>query len=104
MNHFTDKAGWNAIRAAPTWRFKAFQPPQKAHPVGAYFTTLGPNEPNLFSKIRVPKVKQMYLFSFLDVGDLKPLDSDRGAWIFYSPTDYDVGRERQTYQGEAGES
>ena len=102
MNHFTNKPGWNAIRATPTWRFKAFQPPQRAHPVGAYFTTYGPAEPNLFTKIRVPKLKQVYLFSFVDVGDLKPLDSDRGEWIFYSPTDYDVTRERQTYEGEAG--
>lgn len=101
MNHFTDKKGWNAIRATPTWRFKAFQPPQKAHPVGAYFTTLGPKELNLFTKIRVPKMKQEYLFSFVDAGDLKSLDSDRGEWIFYSPHDYDVVRGRQTYEGRS---
>ena len=34
-------------------------------------------------------------------GDLKPLVGGRGAFIFYSPTDYEVEPDRQGYHGKA---
>ena len=106
LNHFTNLQGYHGIRAAPTWRFRASQPPDpRHHPFGAYFTTLAPDTLKLAKRLGIPKSKIEYLFSFADLGDLRRVDSDRGEWIFYSPTDYDVTREslRQEYHGKAGE-
>ena len=99
MNHYTNKTGYNSIRAASPWHFRASQPPGD-HPFGAYFTTLPPDHPKLARKLRIPKAKCEYLFSFVDLGDLLRLDGDRGDWIFYAPQDYDVEKVRQTYSGE----
>src|SRR5437660_1245920 len=102
MNHYTDQDGYNAIRASSPWRFRASQPPDpKSHPFGAYFTTLPPDTPNLAIRLRIPKRKLEYLFSFVDGGDLIPLDGDRGEWIFYSREDYYVEKDRQLYHGKA---
>ena len=102
MNHFTDKTGYNGIRASPIWRFWASQPPDPVnHPFGAYFTTLTPDTPNLAIKLGIPKRKLEYLFSFVDKNDLIALDNDRGEWIFYSPRDYEVEKERQVYHGKS---
>jgi len=96
MNHFTDKDGYNGIRASSPWHFRASQPPVRLHhPFGAYFTTLPPHTKNLAKRLGIPKRKTEYIFSFDDIGDLTPLDNDRGEWIFYSPVDYDVDRKRQ---------
>jgi hypothetical protein len=101
LNHYTDRTGYNGIRAAPDWRFKASQPPDPAgHPFGAYFTTLPPDTRNLAIRLRIPRAKTEYVFSFLDANDLTPIDGDRGEFIFYSPMDYFVARERQTYHGK----
>jgi hypothetical protein len=100
MNHFTNKKGYNGVRATPIWRFKAHQPPGN-HPYGAYFTTLPPGTPRLATRLGIPKEKLEYVFTFDDVGDLRPLEGDRGEWIMWSPRDYDVVRERQVYSGEA---
>src|SRR5207248_9227796 len=100
MNHFTDRDGYNGIVAQPTWVFKASQPPGD-HPVGAYFTTLGPETPKLSKKLGIPRRKLQYLFTFEDVGDLTRLPGGRGEFIFYSPTDYEVAADRQQYAGEA---
>jgi hypothetical protein len=32
--------------------------------------------------------------------DLKPVDSDRGEFIFYSPADYLVAEDRQQFHGK----
>lgn len=103
MNHFTDSAGWNAIRSQPVWLFKAEQPPGE-HPFGAYFTTLGKGEPNLAIKLRIPRKKLAYLFSFQEhePSDLHPLAGGRGKFIFYSPKDYKVEEVRQLTQEETG--
>jgi hypothetical protein len=98
MNHFTNLAGYNGIRAAPIWRFIASQPPGN-HPFGAYFTTLSPSTPNLAKKLRIPVDKLKYVFEFVDVGDLTPLPGGRGAYIFYSALDYLVAQDRQIYHG-----
>ena len=101
MNHFTDKKGYNAIRATPDWRFKASQPPDPAnHPFGAYFTTLTPETKNLAIRLRIPRSKTGYLFSFVDANDLTPLDSDRGEFIFYASADYVVAKDRQQFHGK----
>lgn len=102
MNHFTDRDGYNAIRAVSPWHFRASQPPGD-HPFGAYFTTLEPGTPNLAKRLLIPKRKIEYLFSFDDLGDLKPLRGGRGEFIFYSPQDYDVDEGRQRYCGTADE-
>ena len=94
MNHYTDKNGYNAIRAASPWRFLARKPPGD-HPRGAYFTTLQPGTPNLARKLFIPRRKTEYVFPFVDRGDLIPLDGGRGAFIFRSPRDYLVERPRQ---------
>jgi hypothetical protein len=103
MNHFTDKGGFDAIKAASPWRFRASQPPGN-HPFGAYFTTLTAHTPNLAKRLGIPKWKLEYLFSFDDLGDLIPLPGGRGEWILYSPQDYYVVDERQGYHGKAEES
>lgn len=98
MNHFTNRAGFNAISSQTDWCFKASQPPAD-HPKGAYFTTLTPQTPNLAVRLRIPREKLGFLFEFSDAGDLLPLDGGRGSYIFYSPTDYLVAEERQKYKG-----
>ncbi len=101
MNHYTDKKGYNRIRATTDWRFKASQPPDPtSHPFGAYFTTLPANTKNLTIRLRIPRAKTEYLFSFVDVNDLTPLDGDRGEFIFYSSADYVVVQDRQEYHGK----
>jgi hypothetical protein len=96
MNHFTDLSGWNAIRSQREWLFKAEQPPGD-HPFGAYFTTLESGEPNLANKLRIPREKLAYVFSFRDraPSDLSPLNGGRGKFIFFSPQDYAVEEVRQ---------
>lgn len=101
MIHYTDKDGYDSIRSQPTWRFKAPQPPGD-HPFGAYFTTLTPDTKNLAKRLGVPRRKLAYRFEFTDVGDLTPLPGDRGEYIFYSATDYDVLEDRQQFCGETG--
>jgi hypothetical protein len=100
MNHFTDKLGFNAISVSPQWRFVASKPPGD-HPFGAYFTTLEPGTMNLALRLRIPKEKTEYVFSFVDRGDLLPIRGGRGKYIFYSPVDYEVEQERQLYAGKA---
>jgi hypothetical protein len=101
VNHYTDKKGYNAIRATPEWKFKASQPPDPAnHPYGAYFTTLPPDTKNLTIRLRIPRTKTEYIFSFVDANDLTPLDGDRGEFIFYSAADYFVVQDRQLYHGK----
>ena len=100
--HYTDKAGWNAIRAQRVWRFKATQPPDPLRPVGAYFTDIEPSEANLrtlYKRIRIPKVKQEYVFWFVGDEELSQLNNARGRdrHIFVSPIDYDVVEQRQRY-------
>jgi hypothetical protein len=99
--HFTDRDGYNGIRAAVNWRFKASQPPPRDHPVGAYFTTLPPGTRRLAYRLRIPAAKTGFVFAFGDAGDLRPLAGGRGATIFYSPEDYEVTPDRQIDSGEA---
>jgi hypothetical protein len=101
MNHFTDKQGYNSIRSQPTWLFVAGQPPGE-HPPGAYFTTLPPTERRLAHKLRIPVSKLQYRFAFQGDNGLLPLPGGRGGYIFYSPVDYPVDRERQSEHGETG--
>jgi hypothetical protein len=98
MHHYTDRKGYNAIRAVSPWRFVAQKPPGD-HPVGAYFTTLSPGTRNLAQRLRVAKDKTEFVFSFTTRGDLIPLRGARGQYIFYSPTDYEVEDSRQLYAG-----
>ena len=104
MNHFTDKAGFDSIRSQPTWLFKAEQPRSPNNPVGAYFTTHEPNEPNLSKKIFVPVVKLAFVFKFNPPTQLVPLPGGRGRLkaIFYSAVDYPVDRRHQLETGPTG--
>jgi hypothetical protein len=101
MNHFTDKAGYDAIGSQVDWCFKAGQPPGN-HPKGAYFTTLSAGEPNLAVRLRIPRTKLALVFQFVDAGDLARLPGGRGEYIFHSPRDYVVEGERQQFKGETG--
>lgn len=102
MNHYTDRQGYNSIRAQPIWLFFALQPPPEDHPVGAYFTSLPRDTPKLAKKLLISRDKVKYVFTFVDVGDLKPLRGGRGNFIFYSPEDYPVAEDRQQFHGETG--
>jgi hypothetical protein len=102
--HYTDTSGWNAIRAHPSWRFKAGQPKDPDRPLGAYFTDIEPTETNLrtlHKRIRVPRFKQEYVFWFVGSDGLSHLNGGRGRdkWIYFSPIDYvvDAG-ERQKHK------
>jgi hypothetical protein len=100
MYHYTDRAGYNSIRAGVTWRFTAGQPTPRGHPVGAYFTTLGPETSRAkLSMIFVPDRKREFVFVFEDFGDLIPLRGGRGQYVVYSPEDYPVDRMRQLDHG-----
>jgi hypothetical protein len=101
LYHYTDLAGYNAIRAQPVWRFLARRPPGD-RPVGAYFTDLPPDSPKLAKRLGIPRSKVEYVFVFADVGDLQSLDGGRGDWIHYSPVDYEVVRDRQIRSGATG--
>jgi hypothetical protein len=100
MNHFTDKKGYNAIRATVAWCFKAQRQRSKTKPFGAYFTTLMPTVPNLAKRLRLRRRKCEFVFMFVDAEDLTPLPGPRGKGVFYSPTDYFVAPERQPHAGK----
>ena len=100
--HYTDKDGWNSVRSQRIWRFKASQPKDPDRPVGAYFTDIEPSDKNLrtlHKKIRVPKLKQEYVFWFIGTEGLSQLNGGRGRdkRIFFSAVDYDVVEARQRY-------
>jgi hypothetical protein len=99
MAHDTDKDGFNGVSSAPIWKFLAAQPPAPQHPPGAYFTTLGRSTPLLAQRLRIPRTKIEYVFEFNDAGDLEAIDGGRGAFIFFSRTDYLVDEARQLYAG-----
>jgi hypothetical protein len=107
MFHYTDKAGWNAIRSQVVWLFKISQPKDPDRPRGAYFTDMGPSPQNLrvlHKKIRVPREKQEYVFQFKETDGLTQLNNGTGRdkRIFFSPVDYPVTQDRQEY-GDATE-
>ena len=101
MNHFTDDAGYKAIASQVDWTFLASKPPGD-HPIGANFTTLGPETPNLANRLRIPRTKLSYRLSFAGADGLMPLEGGRGMFILYSPSTYVVVRERQESHGETG--
>ena len=101
MNHFTDDNGYKAISSQLTWTFKASQPPG-GRPYGAYFTTLPHDDWALSNKLRIPKVKLAFFFSFLDDGTLKPLRGGRGNFVFYATVDHHVPPPRQQNCGQRG--
>lgn len=99
--HYTDKKGFNGIRAAhPDWLFKAHEPPGN-HPPGAYFSSVPPNHARLSRTLMIPLAKLEYVFEFEDIFDLKPLRGFRGddrISVFY-PRNYIVVPSRQRYNG-----
>jgi hypothetical protein len=100
--HYTDKQGWNGIRSQNEWPFAATQPKDPDRPAGAYFTDIEPTEENLrtlYKRIRVPKVKQEYVFWFAGREGLTQLFGGRGRdkRIFFSPSDYHVPEPRQRH-------
>jgi hypothetical protein len=98
--HYTNRAGYNAIRSQPTWLFKAFEPPG-GHPKGAYFTTLPPGTVNLGKRIFVRgcRDKLEFAFHFSGSDGLQRIAGGRGEVIFCSPDDYPVEPSRQLDHG-----
>ena len=93
MYHYTDRAGYNSIRAGVDWRFKASQPrPARSnHPFGAYFTPVGARDPgNKLAMLFVPTGKREFVFAFWDAGDLTPLRGGRGPLRSIRTADYVV--------------
>jgi hypothetical protein len=100
LYHYTDRKGYNSIVAGVVWVFKAAQPPPSSHPIGAYFTTRGPQLPNrILDRLFIPRKKRKYVFVFRDTGDLIRLKGGRGKYVFYSSQDYLVERSRQIDHG-----
>ena len=104
--HYTDKHGWNGIRSQKEWTFKATQPSDPDRPVGAYFADIEPTKENLrtlYKRIRVPKMKQEYVFCFVGRESLEQAFGGRGRdkRIFFSAVDYHVPESRQRYCGKA---
>lgn len=102
--HYTDKQGWNGIRSQQEWIFKASQPPDPDRPFGAYFTDIEPTTESIrtvYKRIRVPKVKQEYVFRFTGRQGLTQLYNGRGRdkRIYFSPIDYNVSSDRHEYAG-----
>ena len=95
MNHFTNRPGYDGIRSQPEWKFLAGRPPAD-HPQGAYFTTLGPGEKKLAQRLRIPREKVAYYFSFAGEDGLRRLPGGRGEYVFYSRDDFLVSSGRQT--------
>ena len=56
----------------------------------------------LSARLRIPREKLAFIFSFSSVGGLQPLDGGRGAYIFFSPSDYAVPAEVQDSKGPTG--
>jgi hypothetical protein len=77
--HYTDDVGYKGIGVQRTWVFRAARPPGD-HPIGAYFTTLGPCTIKLAKRLRIPKSKLSFVFCFSDAEDLIPLEGDRGEF------------------------
>jgi hypothetical protein len=105
--HYTDKEGWNSIRSQPVWTFKASQPRDPDRPTGAYFTDIEPTATNLrtlYKRIRVPRIKQEYVFWFVGTAGLRQLNNGLGREkrIYFSPIDYVVPEERQKH-GDASD-
>lgn len=101
MLHYTNKDGYDGIRAAPTWRFRAARPPgdPDAHPFGTYFTTLSEKTSSLAARLRIPRSKLHYAFEFSELDDLRKIPRGRGQYVFYSPSDYRVEPARQRHCG-----
>jgi hypothetical protein len=97
LYHYTDRAGYNSIRAGVDWHFKAHSPPPRDsnHPFGVYFTPLGPGTRRLSPRISVPIKKLQFVVAFRDADDLTPLRGQRRGRIFYSTADYVVEKGRQ---------
>jgi hypothetical protein len=107
--HYTNTAGWNAIRAQPAWHFKTFQPNDPERPRGAYFTDIEPTETNLrtlYKRLRVPKLKQEYIFWFTGTEGLTQFRDGRGRdrRIFFSPVEYVVENGPRQKHGNTTES
>jgi len=101
MHHFTNKAGHDSISAHPEWKFRAAEPPGP-HPHGAYFTTLAADAPRLAARLRIPREKLAFVFTFEGDDGLERIRGGRGRYILYSRDDYRVGHHRQVSHGPTG--
>ena len=101
MQHYTNKTGYDGIGCRRDWRFLAGKPPG-GHPIGAYFTSLGPETRDLAQKLMIPRSKLMFRFDFTGDEGLEPLRGGRGAFVFFSRVDYVVTPPRQVFKGETG--
>lgn len=95
--HYTDRKGYNSLRAGVAWTFKIHQPPPRDsnHPIGAYFSTLPPWSKRLCQQLKIPKEKTEFVFAFQGGVGLSPLQGGKGDRIYYSEVDYVVEKPRQ---------
>ena len=102
--HYTKEQFYKAISSQKDWKFVASQP-QGDNKFGAYFTTLPPDAPRFSARTRISKIKQVRVFAFSGAKGLQPKEGGKGAYIFWSPTDYvvegnaDEKHNRQQYHG-----
>jgi len=96
--HYTDAVAYKAISSQKDWAFHAPQPPGD-NEFGAYFTTLPPDAHRFSARTRIPKDKQKYVFAFTGAQGLRPKEGGKGAYILWTPDDYQVTQasNRQQY-------
>ena len=87
---------------SPCGGFRPANPETQIDPLAPYFTDIEPSGRNLrtlYKKLRVPKIKQEYVFWFSGRDGLSQLNAGRGRdrRIFFSAVDYDVVQSCQRH-------
>ncbi|MGW8995124.1 RHS repeat-associated core domain-containing protein [Streptomyces zhihengii] len=98
--HYTNKSGYNGIRAGNPYKIK---PGDSKNGAGPFFTTRSPADltaPGAFKKLGITNEKSQYVMELqVPQSALVPLRGDRGKFIFAIPQGVTVARARVRYFG-----
>ncbi|WP_404786855.1 RHS repeat-associated core domain-containing protein [Streptomyces pristinaespiralis] len=98
--HYTNKSGYNGIRAGNPYKIK---PGDSKNGAGPFFTTRSPADltaPGAFKKLGITNEKSQYVMELqVPQSALVPLRGDRGKFIFSIPAGVTVARARVRYFG-----
>ncbi|WP_251052977.1 MULTISPECIES: RHS repeat-associated core domain-containing protein [unclassified Streptomyces] len=98
--HYTNKSGYNGIRAGNPYKIK---PGDSKNGAGPFFTTRSPADltaPGAFKKLGITNEKSQYVMELqVPQSALVPLRGDRGKFIFAIPAGVTVARARVRYFG-----